>query len=129
MRQRDELGVELHARAERRGQGRSDAIVSPFDAVHRASRRRVVRGKLVDERDQRELLGIGEKKSAHPGGGCTQLAIGLHFVEPLRYGSAREVGRHRRVPALLGEPVAAGQIGEPVVERRARSRTRRAGCA
>src|SRR5262249_10345665 len=73
-------------------------------------------GELIDERDERQLVGIGEEEAAHRRARRAQLVIGLNVVEPLRDRSPRELGGDRGVPALLGQLVAMTLGGELVLE-------------
>ena len=69
-------------------------------------------GEEVHEREQRELIGIGEKQAAQrldaPGDPLRRLAL----FEPLRDGLPGEAARDRAVPALLREFVVANQRPE-----------------
>ena len=102
----------MQAVAEWRGQRARQPIVAAFDAIHPARRRRVAGGELIDQRDERQLVGIGEKEPAQPGRRRPQLGVGAHLVEPRRDRSPREIGGDRRVPAVLGERVRFGQRPE-----------------
>ena len=63
MRHGDHLGAEPHAIAELDGDRRREQIVATFDPVHRADAAAAVGPELIDERDQRQLLGIRQKES------------------------------------------------------------------
>src|SRR5207237_299039 len=58
LRYRDHLGVQLQLGSERFRQRRGQRIVAALDAIHRARRRRVGVAELIDERDERELVGV-----------------------------------------------------------------------
>ena len=110
MRHGDELGVELNAIADRPGERGRQPIVAAGDAVHRRAGGLIGRRELIDERDDRQLLGIGEEEAAQAGGGRPQVGVRPHIVEPLRDRPPREVGGDRRVPALLGQTIAPREI-------------------
>ena len=108
MRHRHDLGLELQPRPQRGGQRGGKPVVSPLDAIH-PSQPHIVGGELVDEGDERQLLGIGKKEPAQAQGGRTKLLVGTGLVEPGCHRAARNARRDRRVPPLLGQPVAANQ--------------------
>jgi hypothetical protein len=74
--------------------------------------------QLVDQGDQRQLVGVGEKEAAEAGRGGPQVGVGLGLIQPGRDGAPREIGRNRRVPAPFGEvvrPADPAQLaGEPL---------------
>jgi hypothetical protein len=107
---RDELGVEPQPVAEARGHRQCEPIVAAVDAVHLA--RLVGSRELIDERDERQLVGIGQEESAQADGRHAQFLVRLPIVEPLRDRLPRQVGGDRRIPALVGEAVAPGQIAQ-----------------
>ena len=105
-------------------------------------------GELIDEGEQRQLVGVGEEEPAQAEERRPQLLVGLDLVEPLRHRAAGEVGGDRRVPPLLGQTVGADgvveRLGQPIPSapgrprddaglagrrRAVRSQSRRAGCA
>ena len=80
----DELGAQPHPIAQRFGKRGGEPIVASADAVHGAARRRIVRRELIDEREERQLLGISQEEAAEAEGRGPQLVIGPGLVEPLR---------------------------------------------
>ena len=114
VRQRDDVGVEVEAIAERRRERRGEPIVASLDAIHGAGRRRLAFRELIDERDERQLVGIGEKKSAEAGRGRPQLRVGLHLIQPMRHRAPREIGGDRRIPAPFGQRVRPGEAAQLV---------------
>ena len=83
MRDGNDVGVEVKAIAERRRERGGETVVAALDAVHRAGQWAVVvGGELIDQRDERELVGIGQKESAKACRGRPQLCVGFRTVEP-----------------------------------------------
>ena len=105
MRQRDDFGVQAQAIAKRRRQRRREPVVAAFDAIHVARGRRDVVRELIDERDQRQLLGVGQIEAAQPDRRRAKVRVGLHLIQPRRHRSPREVGGHGGVPPALREQV------------------------
>ena len=91
-----------------------ETVVAAVDAVRLPSAGRLARRELIDEREERQLLGIGEKEPAQAARRFAQLGVGLDLVEPLRHGPPGQIGGDRRIPPLLGEAVRSGQVLEGV---------------
>jgi hypothetical protein len=107
----DKLGAQADPVAEERGEGGREPIVSALDAVHPAARGIIAR-ELIDERQQRELVWIREEEAPQGSRGRPQLGVRIRLVEPLRHGSAGDVGGDGRIPAPLRQHGALDQRGE-----------------
>ena len=66
----------MQAIAERPGERGGERVVAALDAIERARRGRVGRSELIDERNQRELVRIGQKESTQAGRGRAQFRVG-----------------------------------------------------
>src|SRR5262245_22457086 len=114
---RHENGVKTEPVAERCCQGGHDRVVAAFDAVHAALAGRLVFCKLIDERQQRKLSWIGEKKSTHGRRRGSHRIRRSDAVEPVRDRLAPEHGSNGTVPATLGQTIAANFRFEPALAR------------
>ena len=112
MRERHDVGAQMQPIAERRSQRGREAIVAALDAIHRARCRRLAGRELIEQRDERQLVGIGQEEAAQPGGRRPHLGVGPDLVEPRGHGAARQSGGDGRIPPLLGERVRLGQVLE-----------------
>ena len=93
-----------------------EAVSTAPNAIEPAWRGRAVLRKLIDERDEREFFGVRQKKAAQPGGGGAQIGVGVHLIEPRRYGPPRQIRGDRRVPPLLGEGVRPADLAQFLLE-------------
>ena len=94
-----------------RRQRGGQAIVSALDPVHLVRHRRVVGRELIDEREQRELVGIAKEEAAEPKRRLAQLVVCVDAVQPLGDGFPSDVGDDRRFPAPFGEAVGFAELG------------------
>jgi hypothetical protein len=106
--------VQVQAWPERRRQRCGQAIVAARDAIHGERRGRVGLRELIHERDQRQLIGVGEEESSQPGRRRPQIVVGAHLIEPRGHGASSDVGCDRRVPAPLGAFVWRRDIAERI---------------
>ena len=111
MRDGHDFRVELHPIAQGCGQPRAQPIVAAVDPIqlHPGF---VVRRKLIDERKERQVLGICEKEPPEAGGDCPQIGVGFDLVQPAGYRSPAKVSRDRGVPTLFCQTVDANQTRE-----------------
>jgi len=82
MRDGDQFGPKPEALAERSRQGGRDCIVS-FTYPERARWNRLLStGKLIDEREERQFVGIRQEKPAQAIHGQPELRVRMMLVEP-----------------------------------------------
>ncbi len=112
MRHGHQLGRQSQPVTERCGERGGQPVGTALDAVHAARPRTVFFRELIDECEERQLVGIGEKKAAQTASELPQRVVRVGFVQPLGDRSPREIGGDRRVPALLNEVVGRDQVGE-----------------
>ena len=75
-------------------------------------------GELIDQRDQRELVGIGEEEAAQAGRGRAQLVVGLDLIEPRGDRAPGDVARRSASPSAArrggtGRLTPRSSLGEP----------------
>jgi hypothetical protein len=112
VRERDEIGLQMepvaHLGRERQGQ----TVVSALDPIEVPACRRTVGGELIDQRNQRQFLRVGEEEPPQAACAPAQLGVGVDIVEPGSHRSTGQAGRERRIPAAFREPVEANGVAE-----------------
>ena len=93
-------GLRAAGAAQALGDRRRQPIVAAGDAEDAAVPGGPAFGELLDERQQRQVLRIGEEEPAETADARAQRRRRLHAVEPLRHRLAAQLRRDRRCPIV-----------------------------